>query len=179
MSSNIRKQLEGWVKTIDIKGDVLDVGGYARPRGYKILDYKGGDYIYDLNYPIDTEELPEFDTILCLEVMEYIWNPVQAIWNIWGLLKTGGTLYISFHFLFPHHHPEDKDYLRYTKTGIKKLLEEVGGFKDCNARFEILEMIPKMTVAPNSLEEFCRAESKVYKNKEEIGYLVKAIKSII
>ena len=165
--SNARIQLERWLKTIKIEGDVLDVGGYSKSRGYKILDYKGGNYVYDLNYPI--EGLPTFDTVLCLEVMEYIWNPVQALQNIYNLLRKGGTLYISFHFLFPHHHPPEKDYLRYTRRGVEKLMEETG--------FTIEEIIPKTTISPEALKEFCMAESKVYKNRGEIGYLVKAIKT--
>jgi len=171
--SNTRYQLEKWLQTAEIKGNVLDIGGYSKPRGYKILDYKGGDYVYDLNkeIPYLKDELPKFDTILCLEVMEYIFNPIQALTNINHLLNKDGILYISFHSLFPHHDPENIDYLRYTKRGVEKLLIETG--------FEILEIIPRITIVPEILEAFCNAESKVYNNKNEIGYLIKCKKVVL
>lgn len=183
MPSNIRRQLETWLKTIDVKCDsCLDVGGVVLPvksrtkswnvSDYKILDScssKRGtttDYMGDINYPID--ELPQFDVVFCLEVMEYIWNPAMALHNISNFLKPNGILYISFHLFFPHHHPSDIDYLRYTRRGIERLLKETG--------FKVEEIIPRMTIVPDILKKFCEAESKVYKHQGEIGYLIKAKK---
>jgi len=177
MASNTRKQLEKWLKTIDVNGIVLDIGGGTIPiKGrtkswdvddYIILDIKNNaDIVTDINYPIELSK--KFDNIFCLEVMEYVWNPVTALSNMSRLLKLGGILYISFHFLFPHHDPADKDYLRYTKRGIEKLLVETG--------FIIEKIVPRETIAPEALRTFCNIESKIYRNAGEIGYLVKAIK---
>lgn len=168
--SNCRKQLNLWLNKIDIKGKVLNVGGYSNPLNseYKILDYMGGDYVYDLNYEI--KGLPQFDTVLCFEVMEFIWNPYQAFQNLHRFLKDNGTLYISFHFLFPHHDPRDKDYLRYTLTGIKKLMEETG--------FEALEIIPRKAKHQENLIKWCEEESKIVVNKGDIGYLIKGRKKV-
>ena len=172
--SNTRQQLENWLKTIDVKGTVLDVGGVAIPvkgrtkswdvSDYKILDHHKADYTKDINYSI--KEVPEFDIAFCLEVMEYVWNPTMALCNMHNLLKSGGILYISFHSLFPHHDPEKRDYLRYTKRGIEKLLKETA--------FQIEEIVPRITSNPIALKEFCESESKVYRYRNEIGYLVKA-----
>jgi len=172
--SNTRKKLENWLKTIDVKGTVLDVGGASMPvkgrtkswdvSDYKILDHHKSDYIKDINYPI--EDLPRFDNVFCLEVMEYVWNPTTALCNMRNLLKQGGFLYISFHFLFPHHDPEKIDYMRYTKRGIEKLLKET--------IFKIEEIVPRTTINQYALKEFCESESKVYRHRNEIGYLVKA-----
>lgn len=180
MPSNARKQLENWLKTIDVNGTVLDVGGASMPvkgrtkrwnvSDYKILDFcseKRGvktDYMGDINYPI--KGLPQFDTVFCLEVMEYIWNPAMALYNISKFLKPNGILYISFHFLFPHHDPSDIDYLRYTRRGIERLLKETG--------FKVEEIVPRITIVPDILKKFCEAESKVYKYQGEMGYLIKA-----
>ena len=174
--SNARKQLEKWLKTIDVKGSVLDVGGVSMPvkgrtkswetTAYKILDYNRADYEYDINTFIDW--MPQFDNVFCLEVMEYVWNPATAIQNMSRFLKPGGLLYISFHFLFPHHNPKHLDYLRYTGKGIEKLLSE--------ASLKIREVVPKTTIVPDVLKEFCEAESKVYIRPGEIGYLIKAQK---
>ena len=176
--SNARKQLENWLKTIDVKGTVLDVGGASMPvKGrtkswdaddYMILDIKSGnaDIVTDINYPMDFSR--RFDNVFCLEVMEYVWNPITALNNINKLLRFKGVLYISFHFLFPHHDPSSRDYLRYTKSGIEKLLRETG--------FVIEEVVPRTTALPEALKAFCNAESKVYRSQNEIGYLIKARK---
>ena len=182
MSSNTRKQLENWLKTIDVNGTVLDIGGVTLPvkgrtkswnvTDYNILDYckeKRGtkaDYIMDINYLID--KVPQVNVVFCLEVMEYVWNPTMALYNISNALKLNGLLYISFHFLFPHHHPITQDYLRYTISGIDILLKKTG--------FELLEVTPRTTAVPDTLKEFCNAESKIYNYPSEIGYLIKAKK---
>ena len=174
MSSNPRKQLENWLKTIDVKGRVIDVGGVSininpkrvkswEAKDYKVLDRVKSDYIYDINYPFHLEE--KFDTAFCLEVMEYVWNPVQALKNIHDLLEENGLLYISFHFMFPHHHPRETDCLRYTINGIKKLMKETG--------FEIEQEVPKTAKYPDELEKWCYTESKLVFNKGQIGYLIK------
>ena len=183
MASNTRRQLETWLKTIDVNGMVLDVGGIALPvknrtkswnvSDYKILDSCAGkrgvktDYVNDINYPV--YRIPSVDIIFCLEVMEYIWNPVTALINLNRFLKPDGTLYISFHLFFPHHHPSDMDFLRYTRRGIAKILEETG--------FKVEEIVPRMTIVPETLKKFCDAESKIYNHPGEMGYLIKAKKN--
>lgn len=139
--SEERRQLENWVSTIDVKADsVLDVGGITLPiktrtnswdvKEYKILDYhtdRNGietDYIEDLNYEIELDK--KFDVIFCTEVMQFIWNPVQAIQNMYDLLNDGGILYINFHFMIPMM--KGNDSLRYTHYGLRKILDN-SGFK--------------------------------------------------
>lgn len=134
--SNTRRQLERWLKTLDIKGNVLDVGGLTFPvKGrtrtwdvdyYVIADikktYKGRttDRVWDFNIPIEFGG--NFANVFCLEMMEYVYNPMVVINNLNKLLKIGGRLFISTHFLFPHH-SGGGDYLRFTRDGISKLLE--------------------------------------------------------
>lgn len=159
--SYYRDQMEAWLKTLDIEADmVLDIGGAAKPidtrvnswkvKDYFILDneaegqldesrlvltdYYQGQMKLDLNYgswKIDKQ----FDAIFCLEVFEYIYDPVQAINHIFDLLKPGGKLYITFPFAYPLHNPSDKDFLRYTKSGVLKYLEGVG-FKSENIKIK-------------------------------------------
>lgn len=180
MVSGVRSQLESWLKTIEVKGSVIDVGGLHYPvKGrtktweasrYFFLDqlkeYKGfkADFVWDLNQPI--QETFNFDIVFCLEVMEYVFNPFIVLQNINKLLKVGGVLYLSTHFLFPHH-GGGTDCLRYTRAGISKLLEECG--------FKILEITPRLAKS-NKLEEWLKEESKIVKYPLEIGHLIKAIK---
>ena len=146
MSSNSRKQLEDWLGKIDVKADrVLDVGGSQLPiksrvkswdvEDYKILDlgepHQGErpDIVWDLNNqfhstPQSNDEV--FDTAFCIEVAEYWYNPLSALQYINMLLKQGGLLYISFHFIYPIHKPSGEDCLRYTEFGVRKLLDQAG-----------------------------------------------------
>ena len=181
---------------------VLDVGGGSNPiRGrtrswevkeYKILDSElespkqKVDILYDLNENLKCgcgmkpkhiigplfEYQDRFNMAFCLEVMEYIWNPVTALNNINYFLKKDGILYISFPFVYPHHNPEKYDYLRYTGWGVERLLEKTG--------FYIKEVTARLETEPYLLQNFYRKEkmhpSRDYDNHSEIGYLVKAKK---
>ena len=139
MSSLYRDQLETWVKKINVKCDFcMDIGGGQykikdrvnswNVKKYKILDndkqYKP-DYFGDLNVDLtcngwETFPFNQVDVIFCLEVMEYIWRPLQAHKNIFSLLKPGGIAYISYPTIYPLHNPPGVDYLRYTKNAIKR-----------------------------------------------------------
>lgn len=192
MPSNPRRQLEDWVKKIDVKADrVLDVGGSQLPikkrvkswdvRDYKILDLEAPhegpkpDIVFDLNIMSYTLEHKEtIDIVFCLEVMEYIWSPVAAIQNMHNFLKAGGILYISFPFLYPHHNPKGLDYMRYTRWGAEKLLTQTG--------FKIISNTPRIATDAGLeyLAGFYGAEgmrsAAGYDGHDEIGYLIKAIK---
>lgn len=175
-----RKQLEAWLRTIEVRGEVIDIGGLFKPikgrtktwevSDYEILDikpYRSGvraDIVMDLNYEDFTFDPAEFDVAFCIEVFSHLWNPFVALHNIHLLLKEKGLLYLSTHFLFPNHSGNDS--LRYTRYGITKLLTESG--------FEVLEIIPKKPT--RDLSEWLNSESAVVKYPNEIGHLVKARK---
>ena len=164
-ASFTRIQLEAWLKAINVPADskVLDIGGSQNPVVNRIEQeniLSSEFMILDLEEPHEKEEKPDFtgdlnkflgelktycidgcitelfDIAFCMEVSEYWWNQVQALNNINYLLKNDGILYISFHFIYPVHNPTDQDYLRYTKRGVEKLLEETG--------FEIVEIKPRL-----------------------------------
>lgn len=181
MSSLSRQQLESWLKNIDVKGNVLDVGGGQKslegrvnsfnPDKYVILDIDSKFnpfYVYDICEPAKLNYV--FDQVFCLEVSEYFYDPVQAIKNLYEMVIDGGELYISFHFIYPLHKPDGDDMLRYTRNWINKIFEMVG-FSD----IEITDRIA--TDGNNLLEAFYDVEKmKAYKEIEVIGYLVKATK---
>ena len=184
MSSIYREQLEAWLKGLDVKSQsVLDIGGSQLPvkdrvaswdvDDYKILDleipHKGNspDIVCDLN--INTNlSFTYFNIAFCLEVMEYIWNPLEALNNIKRLLWHGGILYITFPFVYPHHNPKGQDSLRYTRWGAEKLLNEAG--------FKVEEIIPRM--ASGGLANFYQTQRMRPCdgiNHDEVGYIIKAI----
>lgn len=186
-----REQLNNWLKEIEVRADrVLDIGGGSCPvKGrtkswnvgeYLILDNEveeardGNDIIpYDLN--IEQVVVAKADIIFCLEVYEYVYNPVQAMKNIYENLKEGGIAYISFPSQYPLHQPKEIDSLRYTKYGIRKLIQEVG--------LEIKEIVPRVaTAGKEALSSFYRLEGmhpvKGDVSIFDIGYLVKCYKSL-
>jgi len=158
--SETRKQLENWIKEIEVNDTdkVLDVGGSQLPVKkrivfndtaiFKILDLEKPhqckvkpDIICDLNNGYfqegqDPNDLTGYDVAFCLEVTEYLWNPVEAFETINSMLKQGGLLYVSFHFIYPVHNPKECDYLRYTPMGATKILQETG--------FDIIEIMPRL-----------------------------------
>lgn len=181
MASNTRRQLENWLKTIEVHNTALDVGGISWPiikrtkiwdvYNYKLLDVKKelkgikADYVYDLNKPI--VGVSKFHNVFCVEVLSHIYNPMEAIRNLNRFTMMNGHVYLSVHFLFPNHMYADS--MRFTRYGISKLLD-INGFK-------IEEVVPKYAVNSQALIDFCSRESKVVRFPSEIGYFIKAIKT--
>jgi SAM-dependent methyltransferase len=193
MSSYSRQQLEAWLKKIDARDKVLDVGGSQRPikgrtKSWNVSTYhiwdletpheKAGqrpDFVGDINVGIPKDERFEFgvyDQVFCIEVSEYWWDPLFALRLIGNCLKPGGKLFISFHFFYPIHSPENADFLRYTRSGARKLLKEAG--------FEIDSIVPKHFDNPMFVKMLYDNEQMkgLGKNSDEIhkeqGWLVTA-----
>lgn len=124
-----RSQLESWLKTLDIKADlVYDVGGAqgevkSRVKSWDVKDYKVLDLPeYDLEKnTLHMAGLPQADVVFCLEVFEYLIDPLRAMVNIKRLLKKNGRAYVTFAFVYPYHNEADLDSLRYTENGIIRL----------------------------------------------------------
>lgn len=191
-SSFFRLQLENWLKKIDVKSiKLLDIGGGLNPikgrtktwnvQKYMVVDNNlegnfNPDFHIDLNKitNIDRKKIKNhfFDTIFCLEVMEYIYNPLTVLEFIHSLLAKSGVLYISFPTIYPVHSPESYDYLRYTRQGIIKLLQESG--------FSYWQITSRVaTQGKKNLLNFYKKEKMKGIKKEivfDIGYMVKAYK---
>lgn len=199
MSSLGRQQLESWTKTLDIKCDsVIDFGGSQLPINNRVKEWDVKEYvIQDLEVPHICKQEPEicfdlndeimvnddfinehckkYDVAFALEISEYLWNPIQALKNMNFFLKEGGLLYMSFHFNYPVHNIVEFDYLRYTRAGVKKILEETG--------FEIVDIVPRTcqmnTGYPDLMNFYSKQGMKFAKNyagHQETGFLIKAKK---
>lgn len=85
----------------------------------------------------DIQNLPvkddAFDTVFCTQVLEHVPEPQKALDEIYRVLKDGGHAIITIpHLAYLHNEPHD--YFRYTKHGIRYMLEKSG--------FEVEEIIP-------------------------------------
>lgn len=147
MSSSYRISLDNWLKQLDVKADrVLDIGGSQLPvkgrtkswdvKEYLIADLPephvgspAPDVEMNLNFGMTKElidSMVKIDLIFCLEVFDYIYNPLQAFSNIKNCLKEGGTAWVTFPSFYPLHQPIEDDALRYMPGGITKLADSVG-----------------------------------------------------
>jgi SAM-dependent methyltransferase len=189
--SHYRNQLEDWLKTLTVEtpGFVLDIGGASNPVKDRVAKFecKGCDYLdNELEKPVEGLNVMKgdiqdyaglrhtgfsfamYDVAFCLEVMEYILDPMVAIANIAYLMNKDGIIYITFPFVYPWHNPIESDYLRYTPKGACKLMEANG--------FEVLETWNR-TDRSGLLSSFYKADGMHAKGDRTItGTIIKAKK---
>ena len=132
----------------EIKSDmhVLDIGKSMRGKYDEILcknkktldinlfdDYP--DFQCDLSQDqtiINSELQNKFDAIICLAVLEHVYNPFTAMENIRLMLKKNGVLFGYVPFLYHYHAPsnlEFQDYFRFTKDALSYLLKDFNEVK--------------------------------------------------
>lgn len=150
MTSVYKQALKDWVATLEVKaGRVLDIGASQDPIKGRTKSWDVDEYLlsdlpiphqgvkpditFDLNrewfsgQDFDDVKYQEyFDLIFCLEVFDYIWDPVEAFDSLHRFLKAGGEAWVSFPFIYPVHNPVEDDALRYTEPGIRRFANEVG-----------------------------------------------------
>jgi SAM-dependent methyltransferase len=120
-----------------LTGDVLEIGcGHAGRRGRFRPNLDGvRRWIYLDRDPArvpdicgDGLQLPlrpaAFDAVVCLEVLEYVWQPALALAEINRVLKPGGTLVLSTPLL--HRVDAVDDYWRFTEPALRRMLREAG-----------------------------------------------------
>lgn len=177
VSSSYRLELDRWLSQLDVSADrVLDIGGSQLPvkgrtkswdvKEYLIADlpepHVGSpkpDIEFDLNTtPMVSDDYGEYDLIFCLEVFDYIFNPLDAFRRIKSLLKDGGTAWVTFPSQYPLHQPVEDDALRYMPGGIKKLADAVG--------LEIVQTIPRRTETDAIYQAFRAERMRCAKNED-------------
>jgi SAM-dependent methyltransferase len=108
-----------------LNGNVLDIG--SRNRRYDYL-LKQKPVAIDIVEQVDRDvqkgdvtnlAFPEqsFDSVLCIEVLEYVDDPKRALAEIHRVLTPGGTLVLSVPFMFKVH----EDRMRYTESYLRVL----------------------------------------------------------
>ena len=134
------------------KLETLDVNEYD--------DYP--DIICDLCGEINDDLKNRYDKIICLAVLEHVYNPFKAIENITKLLKDGGKVYGMVPYLYHYHAPNDlkfQDYFRFSKDALSYL------FKD----FKEVELYPIRGKLSTSLNILLEGKWKKYIEKKKIN----------
>lgn len=89
------------------------------------LDPSFGHEVLDIT-KMEIDE--EYDVILCLNVLEHVYEVEAAIQNIYNALKTGGVAFIAVPVFFPLH-DEPYDFWRFTEHALRKLLDNFNEIK--------------------------------------------------
>ncbi|MCK4351967.1 class I SAM-dependent methyltransferase [candidate division WOR-3 bacterium] len=104
--------------------------GLDSPKTSQVMAGAKPEIIGDVNFslPIKSKSI---DTILLLQVLEHLNDPENTISEAWRVLKNRGCLILSTRQIYPVH-GEPYDFFRYTRYGLKYLIEKNG--------FHILKM---------------------------------------
>lgn len=138
MASWYKQQLKDWVAQLDVKADrVIDIGGSQDPikgrtRSWEVDKYliadlpdphvknQSADIILNIDHKdAPTHQIDKCDMLFCLEVFDYIRDPMSAFANISDLLHPDGTAYITFPAFYPLHNPVEDEGLRYTEPALR------------------------------------------------------------
>lgn len=118
---------------------VLDAGAGESPYRsllahvrYVALDDRRGDAGWDygrLDVVGDLRRMPlrdeSFDAVLCTETLEHLTDPQDVLREVARVLRPGGRLHMTAPLSF-REHQEPHDYFRYTRHGLRLLLERAG-----------------------------------------------------
>lgn len=133
----------GLVKAIanlspNLTGSLLDIGCGRKPyeKLFHVDQYIGldidsertraeakADFLYDGDkFPFPDNS---FNSVLCNQVLEHVFNPDEFIKEIRRVCKPDGAILLTVPFLWDEHE-QPFDYARYTSFGLKALLEKNG-----------------------------------------------------
>jgi SAM-dependent methyltransferase len=92
-------------------------------RGDRAWDYGGLDAVGDLvRMPFRDGS---FGAVLCTETLEHLTDPETFLRETARVLRQGGRLYLTAPLQF-REHQEPHDYFRYTRHGVRLLLDRAG-----------------------------------------------------
>lgn len=125
-----RNQLEKYFRTFlpQFEGPILDIGSKnrrydsflkERPVAIDIVENKDKGVSEGNILCLDFID-QSFESVVCLEVLEYVLNTDKAIGEVSRVLKKGGVFSFSIPFMYREH----QDAVRYTKIGLQEILSK-------------------------------------------------------
>jgi len=163
------------LEEIEPNDHVVDVGMAMRDKHKEIkssllqtLDVNDfGDYpdiICDICSNISGLE-KKYDKIICLAILEHVYNPFKAIENLRSMLKDNGMIYGFVPYLYKYHAPMDlkyQDYFRFSKDTLAYL------FKD----FNDVELFPLRGRLSSALHMLFGNNWKKYIEKTKLNFFL-------
>lgn len=126
------------IKTLSshLNGKCLDIGCGVKPyrslfknvESYIGLEHEGCDKVLqETDVLYDGNIMPfqdgEFDSIICNEVLEHVFNPEVFLKEVQRVVKNNGILLFTVPFCWDEHE-QPYDYARYSSFGLKYLMEK-------------------------------------------------------
>jgi SAM-dependent methyltransferase len=166
---DFRDQILSEIKPND---DVLDIGKAMREKHQDIIcksletldvnDFGSyPDIICDICSDV-TELQNKYDKIICIAILEHVYDPFRAVSNLRKMLKNNGIIYGMVPYLYHYHAPQDlkfQDYFRFSKDALAYL------FKD----FDNVELYPVRGRISSSLHMMFAGRWKNYMEKTNIN----------
>ena len=163
------------LKEIEPHDHVVDMGMAMREKHKRIksallqtIDANDfGDYpdiICDICADINGLE-NKYDKIICLAVLEHVYNPFKAIENLRSMLKDNGIIYGFVPYLYKYHAPMNlkyQDYFRFSKDTLAYL------FKD----FSDVELFPLRGRLSSALHMLIGNIWKKYIEKTKLNFFL-------
>jgi hypothetical protein len=139
MHSLFRKLTYDKLSNLKLDGQILDLGGIRDADYHKLIkgqhsikvvnidDEARADFSFNLEnkFPIKNDS---YNNIICLNVLEHIFNYQNVVDESFRTLKSGGEIINVTPFLLNIHECPN-DYWRYTKQSLQKIFEKAG-FKE-------------------------------------------------
>lgn len=139
MRANIRRWVGAVEKALDLQPPIYEFGSFRVPGQEELADmrpwFPGKEYVgcdmceglgvdlvmdlHDLDYRIQPNTMR---SVICLETLEHVRYPFQAMKNIFTALAPGGVVVITS-TMAQRIHNYPSDYWRFTPEGFKVLLE--------------------------------------------------------
>ncbi len=84
------------------------------------------DIIDDICDPFHLQD-DQYDGLVCLSVIEHVYDPQAAVDTLYRCLQPGGKVFVHVPFMFRYHAPGDlyfQDYYRFTRDGLAWLFRD-------------------------------------------------------
>jgi SAM-dependent methyltransferase len=132
----VRLFVEDCAEVLPLEGPVVEIG--SRPAEAQVeqadlrklvgvTPYVGCDiqFGYNVDAVTDAHRLPfaseSIGTVICVEVLEHVFDPIRAVEEIHRILRPGGIAVLTSVMFMPiHNHPWD--FWRFTPEGFAKVL---------------------------------------------------------
>jgi len=101
------------------------------------------DFGYRLVDVTDMDFDQEFDAILCMYVLEHVFDVGAAVRNMRKALRPGGTLLVAVPHIYPYH-DEPIDFWRFTEYSLRQLCRD---FSEVDVRRKGIRRFPKALLA--------------------------------
>jgi SAM-dependent methyltransferase len=134
----VRRNLEQFARGLEGKR-ILEIGSGRQDLGADAYSFR--EVFGPSNEFVQSDVVPEYghelvdvraigvedtyDVILCLYVLEHVFEVEDAVRSMHRALAPGGTLVLAVPHLYPYH-DEPTDYWRFTDHALRKMLDPFG-----------------------------------------------------